>query len=76
MQFQIDPTNGTFNWEQDARGFYVEHFAVISCIAMAYYPTIFTIRYLLKDSTPFDLGGSKSQARCNWCIVRGKKVTV
>ena len=66
MQFQIDPTNGTFNWEQDARGFYVEHFAVISCIAMAYYPTIFTIRYLLKDSTPFDLGGSKSQARCNF----------
>ena len=66
MTFQLDPTNGTFNWERDAAGSYTDHHYFILAAALLYYPVIFGIRAYLKDQLPLDLGGAKSTARCNF----------
>lgn len=43
--------------------FYTKYHYVFLTAAVLYYPTIFGIRYLLKDSAPYDLGGAPTTVR-------------
>jgi len=58
--FGIDPTGGTFSWERDAAGFYLEHHNIILVLALGYYPLIFGLQRLFRDREALDLGGAKS----------------
>ena len=53
----------TFNWENDAIGFYNRFHAVFVAAAILYYPTIFGIRYWLTDKKAFDLGGAPAAVK-------------
>jgi len=56
----------SWQWEKDAKSFYMEHNAVFMVCAVLYYPTIFGIRYIMKDREAFDLGGAKTKCMINW----------
>ena len=48
----------TFDFQRDAVGFYKRYHYVFLCAAVLYYPVIFGLRHVLRDSTAFDLGGA------------------